>query len=415
VSARLESSHVLVGEHEAYLALTLNAPRIPDGARPPIHVAIVLDRSNSMNKDQGEKLIQARQAATQLIGTLTERDRFTVVVYNHEASILYADSAADARAKREAIQAISDLSAFGETNIADGLRLGADQLRRGPAMPGAVSRIVLLSDGEHTVPEVMLPWDIPKLAAQIAEHGISVSTVGIGLDFVEDIMTAIAVSGRGHYYFVEDASRLAAMFETELDRLAQTAATEVRVAVTPAPGVTVLDAYGYPMQQSGGAVLIPVADLKSAEQRKIVLRLRVAAAATGTMDIGRVETTFVQMATGARTRAEVTARAMVTRDAVLVTRYRDRDTVRQVEQALAARAIDEATALYQQGQAEAAQKRLEEQSIRIDGLADPEMKQELAKPLSQAGGNFAAAPDASSDDGKRTQKGNRSTSNDLYR
>jgi Ca-activated chloride channel family protein len=406
---------VLVGEHEAYLALTLNAPRIPESARPPVHLAIVLDHSSSMNHDGGERMIQARQAATQLISTLTERDRFTVVVYNHEASILFADSVADARAKREAIQAISDLVARGDTNIADGLRLGADQLRRAPVLPGAISRIVLLSDGKHTTVEAMLPWDVPKLAAQIAEHGISITTVGVGLDFDEDIMTAIAVSGRGNYYFVEDASRLASMFETELDRLAQTAATEVRVAVTPAPGVTVLDAYGYPMQQSGGAVLIPVADLKSAEQRKIVLRLRVNAARTGTMDIGRVVTTFVQMATGARTRAEVTARAMVTDDAVLVTRHRDRDTVRQVEQALSARAIDEATALYQQGQAEAAQKRLQDQSIRLEGLNDPEMKQELAAPLSQAGGNFAAAPDASSDDGKRTQKGNRSTSNNLYR
>jgi Ca-activated chloride channel family protein len=416
VAARMESTYLLRGDHEAYLALTLNAPAAQAVQRPPLHVAIVLDRSHSMYEDDGTRIVNARAAAVQLIRSLQRGDRFAVIAYNHDAEVLYPDSPAEPAAVREAVAKIDALEPVGMTNIGAALQTGAAELQRTP-MPGAVARIVLVSDGESN--EGMLQSELPGLAASIAEQGVSITSVGIGLDFEEHTMTRIAGAGRGNYYFVEDTGQLAAMFADELGRLAQTTASEVSVAVAPAPGVTVLDAYGYPMQQREGTVIIPVADMNSGEQRKVVLRLRVDARTLGSMELGRIVTSFRAVATGEREQAALLASATVTDDPRLVRDNYDREAVRHVQRALTARAIDEANELYANGELEKAQQLLQSRQSDASGMAAQlgyqELDTEIGGSIGRAEGNFAAAPAApGSAGGKRATKDNGADANDLY-
>jgi len=412
VGARMESTYVLLGEHEAHLALTLQAPEVT-GARPPLHVGIVIDHSGSM---AGDKIEHARRAAAQLVGQLGPGDRFTVIAYGSDVDVVFADSPADAASKRAALAAIDRIYDDGGTNLSGGLLAAVDQLRGGRAMPGAVSRIVLISDGIANE-GIINHEDLAALASRTAEQGVSLTTVGVGLDFDEQLMTAMAVSGRGNYYFVESSDQLAAMFGDEFSKLGATAATDVQVAVAPADGVVVLDAYGYPMHAEGGKLYIPVADMHSGEQRKIVLRLRVNATRLGAMDVGRVETSFFRVATASRERSDLLAAAVVTDDPRQVADHLDREAVRHVERALTARAIDEATVLYEQGRGEAAQKVLQQRAEDAKGVAEQMnwegLDVEINGAVGRAEGNFAAAPRPTSDAGKHGRKSNRADAYDL--
>src|SRR5690606_24631976 len=123
---------------------------------------------------------------------------------------------------REAIDRIWD---DGNTCISCGIERAAGELAGSPVHEG-LRRIVLISDGQANAGL----WDrndLVGLATETAARGISISAVGVGLDFDEVTMTRLADVGHGHYYFVEDAARLGQMFERELGGLAETVAADV--------------------------------------------------------------------------------------------------------------------------------------------------------------------------------------------
>ena len=82
---------------------------------------------------------------------------------------------------------------------------------------------------------------LSQLAAETARAGMSITTVGVGLDYDERVMTRMAVSGRGGYYFVESADKLRGIFAAELGNLGKTTATNIALTLRPAPGVEVLE------------------------------------------------------------------------------------------------------------------------------------------------------------------------------
>jgi len=72
--------------HKTYLKVGLTGfdlPHIKD--RTPVNVAIVLDRSGSM---QGQKIIKARQAAILAVNQLNQKNIVSIVTYSDTVSVL---------------------------------------------------------------------------------------------------------------------------------------------------------------------------------------------------------------------------------------------------------------------------------------------------------------------------------------
>jgi Ca-activated chloride channel family protein len=360
VSAGLVTRRILVGAQQQNLAVTLTAPNpLSDVsvARPPLSLAIVIDRSGSMH---GAPIENAKAAALSMLRQLAARDAFAVVTYSSSSeTVLPMQRASDANkaAARAAIEAIDD---DGGTCISCGLDTGAGEVARTP-IAGGLRRILLISDGQAN--EGLYDRDeLAQLAATKAAHGTSISTVGVGLDFDETTMRRLAEVGRGNYYFVEDTVALSAMFGRELGGLNQTVASEVRLVATPGPGVHIEEAYGYPMTRAGASVIIPVADLQAGETRKVVLRLTVAAAHDGPLVISRVDVGWHRVSDGAQRAAHATCEVDVVDDPAAVTASVDPAVVPVVEKALSARALEEAAAAYDRDGVEGARQVLERRS-----------------------------------------------------
>jgi len=392
VTARLVTGRILPGTQEHSLAVTIVAPPPSDIAigRPPLSLAIVIDRSGSMH---GAPIENARAAALSMLRQLDARDAFTVVTYSSSSeTVIPMERATDANkaAARAAIETIDD---DGGTCISCGLETGAGELAHSP-VEGGLRRILLISDGQAN--EGLYDRDeLAQLAANKAARGVSISTVGVGLDFDETTMRRLAEVGRGNYYFVEDTVALSAMFSRELGSLSRTIASDVRLVATPTPGVRIEEAYGYPMTRSGSSVVVPVADMRAGETRKVVFRVTVAAGRQGPLVVSQIDVGWHRVSDGAQRGAHATAEVDVVDDARAVAASVDVATMAAVENALSARALEQAAAEYETAGIAGARQVLErrQQAVRANAAyLGAERVEALEAVSSEALDGFARAP-----------------------
>ncbi len=403
LSARLDSSHILRGTTETYLAIALSAPDQRIKHRPPTSVAIVLDRSGSM---LGKPWEDAQRAAIELIDKLGADDELAIIAYSTAADVVVPLGPATADARDAARAAVARLLADGGTNISGGMTLAADELGRARTR---LRRMVLISDGQANE-GIYDRHGLVRLATQRAAEGISITSVGVGLDFNEDVMAGIAVAGRGNYHFVEDAAELGSMFVAELGSLGETILTHANLRVVPAAGVELLGAIGYETQHDGNALLVPVADLRRGERAKVVLHIRVTARTETVKELATVTWTFDHLGKGHESHV-ATARAEVTDDPTVAQRSLDKDTVRLVEEARTARALEQASSAYSNGKLDEARQILRVRAAEAAAIGsaagDDALLRDLTDTTVRAEAGFAAAPAPAATEGRRATKGTR--------
>jgi Ca-activated chloride channel family protein len=107
----------------------------------------------------------------------------------------------------------------------------------------AACHVVLLSDGPANA-GLTDPARICEQVAALAGAGVTTTTVGLGADFNEDLMTAMAKAGQASAHYGERAVDLAETFEAEIGLLSQLQWRSVEMTITRGPvGIEMLNAY----------------------------------------------------------------------------------------------------------------------------------------------------------------------------
>jgi Ca-activated chloride channel homolog len=333
------------GGGEMFVSLDLSARDAKDGKRPPLSVAIVLDRSGSMD---GEKMEQARQAALAFVERMGADDRIAIVQYDDNAQVLMPSTPTDEAGKAALRAAIHSISTGGSTNLHGGLVLGRDEIQKYLAA-GKLNRVILLSDGLANVGVIDSPT-IARMASDSAEKGIRITTVGVGLDYNEDLMEAIAEGGRGHYYYVKDATGLDNVLAGELRSLQSTVTTATELRLRPAcAGTEILEVYGYDFRREGDAVVVPLADVFGGDKRKVVVKVRVPDRQNGKKDVLAADLKFREVGGGEEKHAAMTLGVEFTDDMHAVDASANKDVIANVLQVESARSMREAADLYNKG------------------------------------------------------------------
>jgi len=352
LTARMGSTQVLPGE--SHIAVSIQMPQLhATQTRPPLSLAIVIDRSGSM---EGEPLMNAKLAAAQLIDQLSDRDAFTVITYSSSDEIVMPMVRASAENKATARGKIQMIWDDGNTCISCGLERGASQLVETP-ISGGVRRMVLISDAQANT-GLYERGELADLATQTAARGISISTVGVGLDFDEVTMMNLADVGHGNYYFVENTANLGSMFSRELDGLGMTVAADARLIIDPAPGVYVEEAYGYQLIRQGSRVVVSLPDMRTDKALKVVFRTTLSGD-QGARAVGNLELHWRDVQTGQAQLATTSVSTVVTGDPDAVARTIDVQATTAIEQARTARVLEDATKVYERDGYEAAQRVLD--------------------------------------------------------
>jgi Ca-activated chloride channel family protein len=169
----------------------------PEKVRQPVNIALVIDRSGSM---EGEPMHAAIEAAVGVAEQLRDDDRLSVVAYDDKIDVLLDGARMNGRGRREAKAAIRALRARATTNLAggwlQGARCCADVMERADFNSG---HVILLSDGMANVGETN-PDALATLAANLAERNVTTTCVGIGENYSLLQMSAIAESGQGELH-----------------------------------------------------------------------------------------------------------------------------------------------------------------------------------------------------------------------
>lgn len=253
-------------------------------AQTPTDLVVILDRSGSMN---GQKIHDARNAIHQLISQLRPEDRFSLVTFSSGAATAIPLAQATAEARERWAGVVGGLHAGGGTFMATGLSLGLEALETARAA-GRSSRAILISDGLAAEPlDVLRP-----LAARAVSGEYTLSAVGVGEDFDENMMSSLADAGTGNYFYLEDAAALAQVFAAEFETARETVAAALSVTIDPGPGVQVVEAAGYPLERVGRKVRFRPGSLFSGQDRRVWITLRVPANAPGEHGIGAVRVDY---------------------------------------------------------------------------------------------------------------------------
>ncbi len=257
---------------EAILRIAIDVPETPrkEPQKTRVDLAIALDCSSSMNSQR--KIENAREAAQKALDLLGEEDTFSLVTYDSSARVVIPVTRVSASAREEIRQAINAIRTRGTTALFAGVSLSAAELRKAGDVPGRVRRLILLSDGQANVGPSS-PSELGRLGAALVKERISVSTVGVGDNYNEDLMTALAQNSDGNFYFVEKSSELSLILEKELGSALSVAAQGVKVKIICPPGVKPRGILGHESKIDAQTIEIDFNQLYSGHRKVLFLQL----------------------------------------------------------------------------------------------------------------------------------------------
>jgi Ca-activated chloride channel family protein len=171
IGANLLSSYDAVAGEGHFMLLAAPGITAPTEAVAK-DVIIVLDTSGSMD---GEKIVQAKEALTYVLGRLNPEDRFNIIEFSTGAR-LYASELQPAGAADEAIAWVDRLMATGGTDI--NLALLEAMAMVTPERP---SYVLFLTDGLPTEGEVDVA-DILENVREVAPDNVRLFSFGVGYD-----------------------------------------------------------------------------------------------------------------------------------------------------------------------------------------------------------------------------------------
>ncbi len=354
----LELDHpvVLAGrKNTVYLLVSFVVPqgaRDTERRRPPLNIALVIDRSGSMS-DQG-KLSYAKEAAKIVVDRLGRKDLLAVVQYDDRVEVMWPSSPVESphAIKRR----IDRLHPGGSTNLTGGMMEGVDQVldhqRRND-----VTRVVLLSDGLANQ-GITDPRRIRTLVRQARRSGARISTMGLGLKYNENLMQDIAEAGGGRYYYIESPTQMARIFQEELSTLFDTMAKNPRLIFEPSDVVRDLEVIGYESSRDKGRYVISMEDFYAGEKRSLLLKLSLRPMSAGGSFLGELRFDYQDAKSKQdikeRSRLELTA----SDDAKLVDKSANQRARVEAELAETEKRHSELVKAYEAGRADVAQRGL---------------------------------------------------------
>jgi Ca-activated chloride channel homolog len=357
----VSDARALAGQGQPFYADVSVAADASEGEHSPLAMVVVLDTSGSM---EGETLREAKSAVKELVRNMRDDDDIAFVHYASRADVVQPLSrVGDVR--QELSAKIEGLFASGGTAIPVGLQAGLDALDQGLARgdrreQSRVRRVVLVSDGldgSRTRSE--------RLALNSAGQGITVSSMGIGLDFDEAYMGGVARSGHGNFGFVNDGPTLTAFLKRELVETATTVAQNAMVHLHLPDGVRFVKATGADADVHGRDVDLRVGAIFADEAKRVLLQLSTDLPPGAIADFNG-SVTWKGVGGGAAEATIPQLTVMATTDASEVTRSRNEAVFGRVASVEASERQLEAAQAYANGEAERAQRLIQQN---IDSLS----------------------------------------------
>ncbi len=304
-------------------------------ARLPLNISLVIDRSGSMD---GEPLEQAKRACALVVDMLEPTDVLSVITFEDGADIVMP-------ARRMTNKAlvkdyISRIHAGNTTNLYEGLVTACQQVAS-VKTETSLNRVLLLTDGEPTVGTK----DFPSIIGQVGEQkarGITVSTLGYGSDFSEELLSGIARRSGGNYYYASQPQALPGIFQREVELLLRITARNLRLRVYLPRGVSVRQVYGRQPVFGPRTAEVTLSDVEQGSGLSSLWELEMTPRPAGTYRVARAELLYDDAITGRPEKLSAEAVVDFTTDRPLIVSGVNPRVGGEAAVAQAARSLDKA-------------------------------------------------------------------------
>ena len=254
----------------------------------PLNLAVVIDRSGSM---KGDRIANAMNAAVTALERMRDGDSFSVVSFDTSAQVVVPPTRVNAGNRSSIEASIRSIRLGGDTCISCGLEEGMRQLNLATLGGDRLNRMILLSDGATNNGIKDMPG-MRSLANRMRNQGVTISTIGVDVDFDEKMMAAIANEANGRHYFVANASGLPAVFGQEFDDVLASVAKDAELAIELAPGVEVAEVFDRTFRREGNKIIVPFGTFSSKQEKTVLVKLRVPTDRDGDQPVADVKLGF---------------------------------------------------------------------------------------------------------------------------
>lgn len=276
------------GETLLFAQVSAPPPASATSTAPPLSLALVVDRSGSM---KGERIAKAIEASVLALERLRDGDTITVVTFDTAAQVVVPPTRVSAATRPRIDGAIRNIRLGGDTCISCGLEEGMRQLASVAHASDHVDRMLLLSDGATNAGVRDVPG-LRAMASRMLGKGVTVSTIGVDVDFDEKVMAAIASEANGRHHFVASASGLPQVFADEFDDVLASSARDAELVVELAPGVEVAEVFDRSFRRDGNRLVVPFGTFSARQEKTVLVKLRVDAASEGVRPVADVKLAY---------------------------------------------------------------------------------------------------------------------------
>ncbi|OCG08796.1 hypothetical protein A9G13_01675 [Gilliamella sp. wkB178] len=361
IRSELASPIVLENSQDKnYLKISLTGVDFDSAKRVPINLALVIDRSGSMS---GSRIEKAREAAILAINMLNEDDTISVVAFDSDAEIIIP--ATKVTNKQRLINQInSKVIARGGTALFAGLSKGINQVKK-QLSKDKINRIILLSDGQANVGPSSV-GELSELAVVAAKNNIAITTLGIGSDYNEVLMSTIASYSDGNHVFVDNTYDLENVFVREFKDVMSVVAQDVVINIQLKDGVKPVRLLGRDGSIKDNQVTVRMNQLYANQEKYLLLEVIPSKGKTGEdKTLAQVELKYDNLvANKTENQSQLvkigyTNQPQVVKDSVI------EDVVAETEIQKVTLDNEKALEMYNAGDKAAAQKMLEDNSNRL--------------------------------------------------
>jgi len=216
-----------VEEQAFYVLLDITPAADLPASRLPLNLCLVLDRSTSM---QGMRLQQVKEGTRQIIDRLNPGDALSVVVFSDRAEVILSAQKGIDKAYAKSIA--STIQPSGGTEMLQGLNAGLRELEQFRAQT-SVNHLILLTDGQTYGDEE----GCLERAEWAGMNQISLTTMGIGADWNENLLDKMAASSGGSSVYIDSPRKIVDVFKDTIRDLSSVVARELTMTINPTTGV----------------------------------------------------------------------------------------------------------------------------------------------------------------------------------
>lgn len=269
LDVRWGNDEVSKNRKEAVLQIGFTTPEVTERTDlRPLNLSLVIDKSGSMA--ESDKMSRVKDSLHTFISKLRPEDIVSIIVFDTNSEVLFpAATIGDGFAVRRAIDCIEP---GGSTNLHGGLMLGYKENLKN-FRKDATNRVILLTDGIANV-GVVEPGKITAESSEYNGQGIDLSTIGVGLNLNNDLLRALATSGRGLYHFVSDYQDIEKVFVTEVQSLVSSVAKNVEVKVDYDPNLEIERVYGYAPRTAPNGFAIGLDNMNNGLTQVVMTKFR---------------------------------------------------------------------------------------------------------------------------------------------